>query len=181
VDAAQRDQVQEAMTALAEGDRSAFRPVFTALWGVLVRFCERTLQDPDLAQDAAQTALMKLLLHATEFQPEGDAIAWALGFAAFECLSLRNRNRRRRERRDEALLAAVAEGAPSPEDAAIRENLRAAAAEAVGTLRPMDAETLELAFSGERREALGPTFRKRLQRALARLRAVWRHTHGSPD
>jgi RNA polymerase sigma factor (sigma-70 family) len=181
VDAAQRNQVQEAMTALAEGDRSAFQPVFTALWAVLVKFCDRTLHDQDLAQDAAQAALMKVLLHATEFQPERDAIAWALGFAAFECLSLRNRNRRRREQRDMALLATVPGGAPSPEDAAIREDLRAAAAEAVGTLRPRDVETLDLAFSGERRAASGPAFRKRLQRALARLRTAWRHTHGSPD
>ena len=180
MDASQRDQVQLAMTALAEGDRSAFRPVFTALWAILLRFSERALHDADLAQDAAQAALMKLLLHAAEFQPERDAVSWALGFAAFECLSLRNRSRRRQEAGAEGL-ATVAGSDPSPEEAVIREDLRAAATEVLGSLRPVDAETLDLAFAGPRRAGSGPAFRKRLQRALERLRAAWRHTHGSPD
>lgn len=181
MDAAQRDQLQRAMKALAEGDRSAFRPVFSALWGILLRFSERALQDADLAQDVAQTALMKLLLHAADFQPERDAVAWALGFAAYECLSARNRSRRQREQVDAEALATVAVSDPSPEDAVIREDLRAAATEVVGSLRPRDAETLELAFSGPRRAGSGPAFRKRLQRALERLRTAWRHSHGSPD
>ena len=100
MEARQREQLQLAMTALARGDRSAFHPVFAALWPLLRRFSERMLQDRDLAQDAAQTALMKLLLHATDFRPDRDVVAWALGFASFECLSARNRGARRREQRE---------------------------------------------------------------------------------
>ena len=136
MDAGQREQLQAAMTALAAGDRSAFRPVFSTLWPLLRRFCERTLRDPDLAQDAAQTALMKLLHHATDYRPDRDVVAWALGVASFECLSPRNRTARRREDADNQLLALMPAGQPSPEDSAIHAQLRAAALDLLGTLRP---------------------------------------------
>lgn len=180
MDAGQREQLQAAMTALAAGDRSAFRPVFSTLWPLLRRFCERTLHDPDLAEDAAQTALMKLLHRATDYRPPRDVIAWSLGFASFECLSARNRSARRREDADDQLLALVPTGQPSPEDTTIHAQLRAAALDLLGTLRPQDVETLELAL-GERPPGAGPAFRKRVQRALDRLRTAWRHTHGSHD
>lgn len=180
MDARQREQLQLAMAALAGGDRSAYHPVFTGLWPVLRRFSERMLHDRDLAQDAAQTALLKLLLHATEFRPDRDVVAWALGFASFECLSVRNRSARHREQREDAVLAAVVAGHPSPEEATIETDLRAAAVEVLGALRPQDVETIDLALSGPR-PASSPAFRKRLQRALERLRVAWRHTHGSHD
>ena len=180
MDTRQRARIQADLTALAAGDRSAYRPVFTALWPLLRRFCERTLRDPDLAQDAAQTALMKLFLHATRFQPDRDAVTWALAFAAYECRTVRNRAAGRREDVDAALLAAVPGGAPSPEDAAIEADLTAAAVEVLGTLRPQDADAVRTALSGSRPTA-SPVFRKRLQRALERLRVAWRHTHGSHD
>ena len=136
MDARQREQLQLAMAALAGGDRSAYHPVFTGLWPVLRRFSERMLHDRDLAQDAAQTALLKLLLHATEFRPDRDVVAWALGFASFECLSVRNRSARHREQREDAVLAAVVAGHPSPEEATIETDLRAAAVEVLGAPAP---------------------------------------------
>jgi len=181
LDAGQRQQLQLAMTALAAGDRSAFGPVFTTLWPLLLRFCERSLRDPDAAHDAAQTALMKLFLHATSFRADGDVVAWALGFGSFECLSARNRTRRRREHADDAFLSAVPAGQPSPEDNAIHEDLRAAAIELLGTLRPQDVDTLSTAFAGARPVMSNATSRKRLQRALDRLRTAWRQTYGNDE
>jgi len=180
VDPRQREQLQLAMTALAGGDRSAFHPVFAGLWPVLLRFCRHSLRDLDLAQDAAQAALMKLFLHATEFHADRDALAWALGFAAFECRTTRNRGLRRREENDETRLLALAGAGSSPEDTSIEADLRSAALEVLGSLRPGDAETIHLALAGER-PAGSPAFRKRLQRALERLRTAWRQTHGSHD
>jgi DNA-directed RNA polymerase specialized sigma24 family protein len=180
VDPRQREQLRLAMTALAAGDRSAFHPVFAGLWPLLLRFCQRSLHDPDLAQDAAQAALMKLFLHATEFRADGDALVWALRFAAFECRTTRNRSLRRREESDETRLLAIAGGGLSPEDTSVEADLRSAALEVLGSLRPHDAETIQLALAGER-PAGSPAFRKRLQRALERLRTAWRQTHGSRD
>ncbi len=123
---------------------------------------------------------MKLLLHATDFRAKGDVAAWALGFASFECLSARNRTVRRREHTDGALLAGVPADQPSPEDCAIHEDLRAAAIQLVGTLRPQDVDTLSAAFAGPR-PMFNATLRKRLQRALDRLRRAWRKTYGNDE
>jgi DNA-directed RNA polymerase specialized sigma24 family protein len=180
LDAGQRAQLHVAMTALAAGERSAFNPVFSALWPPLLRFCERALKDEELARDAAQTALMKLFLHAPEFRADGDALSWAAGFASFECLSLRNRTLRRREDGD-ALLAAVPAGQPSPEDALIRADLRGAVLQLLGTLRSGDLETVDMALRGGRTGAASSASRKRLQRVLERLRRAWRETYGSDD
>jgi DNA-directed RNA polymerase specialized sigma24 family protein len=180
VDPGQREQLQLAMTALAAGERSAFHPVFAGLWPLVLRLCQRSLRDPDVAQDAAQAALMKLFLHAAEFRADGDAVAWALSFAAFECRTARNHSLRRREEGREIELLAIAGGGPSPEDTSIEADLRSAALEVLGSLRPHDAETIHLAVAGDRPTG-SPAFRKRLQRAVERLRTAWRQTHGSRD
>jgi DNA-directed RNA polymerase specialized sigma24 family protein len=183
VETAQREQIQHAMAALAAGDRAAFRPVFAILWPVLRGFCQRTLGDRDQGQDAAQAALMKLFLHAVDFRPDQDAVAWALGFASYECLTLRNRTLRRRDHLDLSALASISAGQPTPEEAALQRELRAATVELLGSLRPTDLATLEVAIARDRPSPGGasPAFRKRLQRALERLREAWRRTHGTDD
>jgi RNA polymerase sigma factor (sigma-70 family) len=168
------------MVALARGDRSAFRPVFDGLWPLLLRFCRRSLGESPLAEDAAQGALMKLLFHAPEFRPDGDVVAWALGVAAFECRSLRNRRSRRAEAPPGRELAGFALSQPSPEAALIEADLGAALREVMHGLRPVDRETLEQVL-GPSPAAKTPAFRKRLQRAIERLRLAWRHAHGSDD
>jgi len=65
----------------------------------------------------------------------------------------------------------------TPEERVLDEELRTAAAELIGTLRPADAETLAAMATGARPP--GATFRKRVERALARVRAAWRTKHGS--
>jgi DNA-directed RNA polymerase specialized sigma24 family protein len=166
-------ELQRAMVALSQGDRAAFRPVFDALWPLLRRFTLRALGDAGLAEDAAQAALTKLFLRAAQFDPQRDAVAWALGFASFEVLSLRKRAARR-ERLD-GLIPAPPAG-ETPEDLLIETNLRAAAAEALGRLRPVDLETLEMVLR-EQRPAQA-AFRKRLQRAMTRLREAFWSKHG---
>lgn len=181
MDRSAREEVQRAMTALAAGDRAAFRPVFDLLWPVLLRFCERTLRDADRGKDAAQTAMMKLFLGAADFDASRDAVSWALGFAAFECLTERNRSVRRREERDEGTVLSLESAAPDPEQVALSRDLQAAAVAVVEELRPSDIAVLEDALQGRRPAAAGragAAFRKRLQRALERLRIVWRNTHG---
>ena len=181
MDAAERERLQSAMVALARGERSAFQPVYAGLWPLLRQFCRRALLDDPLAEDAAQAALMKMFLHASEFRPEGDVVAWAVGIAAYECRSLRNRRARRAEEPHAPELATVPLAQPSPEEMAIHADLGAALLETVQSLRPRDRETLEQVLAPAPSAARDPTFRKRLQRALERLRAAWRLTHGSDD
>ncbi|MEW5855743.1 MAG: sigma-70 family RNA polymerase sigma factor [Myxococcota bacterium] len=170
------------MTRLSQGDRSAFPPVFEALWPRLQRFTERMLPHRADAEDAAQAALLRIFNRAHEFDPSRPALPWALGIAAWECRTLRKKTQRRRETDDEATLDLASEG-HSPEELTIRNNLTEAAARVLGELRPADVEALLTMAHGERGEHGGlpaATFRKRLERALQRLRTAWRTNHGAP-
>jgi len=176
VDSRGRTALQQEMTALARGDRSAFDPLFRRLWPLLRGFAARCLTAAD-AEDAAQEALLLIFSRASEFDPGRDALAWVLGVAGWQIRTHRTRARRRRE------LAAGevpdrADRSPSPEQLAIAHQLSSALDSALAGLAPGDAETL-LAYSrGERPDLPGPTFRKRVERALARLRSRWRFNRG---
>jgi len=170
-----RAALQRGMCRLAEGDRDAFEPVFAALWPVLRAFAARALTVQAEAEDAAQSALVKVFARAAEFDPRREALPWALGIAAYECRTLRKSRARRREE----LTRLPPEGvhAGTPEDAAIERDLQAAAVEVLGGLSALDAETVLAAARGERDPSA--TFRKRLERALARFRKEWRARHGA--
>jgi RNA polymerase sigma-70 factor (ECF subfamily) len=126
-------------------------------------------------EDAAQSALLRVFSRASEYDPARDALSWALGIAGWECRTLQ---RRRERRREGSSLVELADPAATPEETAIERDLRAAVESVVGTLRPMDMETL-LAMAGGPRPVQGATFRKRVERALARFRLAWRAKHGS--
>jgi RNA polymerase sigma-70 factor (ECF subfamily) len=174
---AERYALNAAMARLADGDRSAFLPVFQALWPLLASFATRLSGSPADAEDAAQTALLRVFERAARYDPAKDAAAWALAITANECHAARRKERRTKE------LDVDAERVPArdkdPESSAIDRDLLAAASEVLGTLRPEDAATLVSAWRGERSAVPGATFRKRVQRASERLRAAWRSRHGA--
>ena len=171
-----RDALQEELTALSRGDRTAFDPLFRRLWPLLRGFARRFLPEAD-ADDAAQEALLRIFSRANEFDPGRDALSWALGIAAWQVRTQRTRIRRRRE---EAVEAAQEPSDPSasPEASAIASQLRETIERALAELSPDDAVTLQAYARGERPDLPAPTFRKRVERALVRLRARWRIGHG---
>jgi RNA polymerase sigma-70 factor (ECF subfamily) len=177
VDAGERAALQRDLTALARGERAAFDPVFQRLWPLLSGFAGRCLPAAE-AEDAAQDALLRVFSRASEFDRRRDALSWVLGVAAWQFRTVRTRARRRREAPAEAMPEPT-DPAPSPEAAAILREASAALDRALAELKPSDAQTL-LAFArGERPEpdVPGATFRKRVERALSRLRARWRMDH----
>lgn len=175
LDAAARAELQGDLARLADGDRAAFDPVFARLWPVLRDFARRHLPAAD-AEDAAQRALLRLFERASEFDPGRDALAWALGVAAWEIRTVRRRAWRRRETPEPAAGGELRLEAASPEEAAIAADLAAALGQTLATLRPGDVEAL-LRYAHDEREA-GAGFRKRLQRARERMREAWRQRHG---
>ncbi len=179
MDQAGRLRLQDDLARLGAGDRAAFHPVFAALLPLLRRFACRSLPGAD-AEDAAQEALVKVFLRASEFDPMRDALSWTLGIAAFEIRTARRRRGRRREvDADSAQLAVQHDPAASPEDAAIAADLDAAIDAALASLPPADAATLRAFAMSERPAGVAPaTFRKRVERGIARLREQWRTTHG---
>ena len=168
--------LQEELTALARGDRSAFDPVFRRLWPLLRGFARRFLPEAE-ADDVAQEALVRIFRRASEFDPGRSALSWALGVVAWQVRTHRTKARRRREdpengaREQEDLR-------PSPEETAMAAQLSAALTRALGELPPGDAATLLAYARGERPDLPAATFRKRVERALVRLRERWRFPHG---
>jgi RNA polymerase sigma factor (sigma-70 family) len=171
-----RAALQEELTALSRGDRSAFDPLFRCLWPLLRGFARRLLPDSE-ADDAAQEALVRIFRRASEFDPGRDALSWTLGIAAWQVRTHRTKARRRREAPVEEA-ADRADTEPSPEESAEASQLSAALDRALAALGPGDAATLLAYARGERPDLPGPTFRKRVERALARLRTQWRIRHG---
>lgn len=168
------------MSAAADGDRASVDPLFQVLWPIVVGYASRFLGDAALAEDCAQDALVALFGQLDRFERERDALTWALTHATWQCRTAR----RRRDRRGETTLDTISDGEPTRDEreTAIERELVRAALAALDALQPRDREILyaSLTDDDELRRALAPaTFRKRLERALGRLRLSWRSRHGT--
>ena len=165
------------LARLAEGDRTAFDEAFTTLWPIVLAVSVRLLGSEADAEDATQQALTKMFTRINEYDVDRSAFSWTLGIAAWECRALRTKRARRRE---DVVHAAtdVPYDAPSPEDAAMRNEFLAAAAEAIGSLSDGDQAALRAAFDGAP-NPIDATHRKRRQRAFDRLRITWRRIVGT--
>jgi RNA polymerase sigma factor (sigma-70 family) len=171
-----RGELHQLMTAAADGDRDALDPLFAALSPPVGAYARRFLDDPTLAEDVAQDALVKLFGRLDQFDRERDALTWALTFVTWECRTARRKRSRRGETAD--LPEASIDGSLLVEE---RELVRAAV-ETLEALPARDREVIAavLVDDDELRRSLAPaTFRKRLERALGRLRTSWRSRHGT--
>jgi RNA polymerase sigma factor (sigma-70 family) len=171
----ERQRIRAWLVAVADGDRTAFDPLFAALWPVVTAYCARLVADRVLAEDVAQEVLARIFTRAGEYDPERDALSWVLGVATWQCRTAR----RQRARRGETALDARSDAAIDAEHE--RRDLIRAAVAAVAALPDADAATIAAAVldDDDARAGLAPaTFRKRLERALARLRMTWRSRHG---
>jgi RNA polymerase sigma-70 factor, ECF subfamily len=161
------------MARLADGDRSAFTPVFRLLWPPTLRMCTSMLKNDADAKDAAQQSMEKILARASSYDPTRSAMPWALAIAAWECRTLRQARRRRRETPEELVKEPMSAGA---EEEMAQHDLGQAALYALGQLSDVDKETLIATFWEE--SATGPAFRKRRERAVHRLRDAFRRIYG---
>jgi len=172
-----RKHVNALMIRLADGDRSVFDEVYAALWPVITAFCGKMLSGTD-AEDATQQALLKVFSRASTFDRTGDAFTWAVTIATWEVRTIQKQMTRSRttfaENHDAADPAENAEALVS------REQLVAAARHVLGTLSESDQQTLVATFNDENPASIpGATFRKRRERALARLKDAWRKVYGN--
>jgi len=164
------------MRRLADGDRDAARPVFSGLWPELRRFAARAL-DEEAADDVAQRALVTLFGEAAGFDPARDALAWGLALTAWE---VRTERKRRTRARLDPLPARDVTTAPDDPSREVEERRRAAALhETLAELPALDRETIEAVLDERRPDDVAEAaFRKRKERALGRLRTIWRLVHG---
>lgn len=172
-----RAELDRWMAAAADGDRAAIEPLFGALWPLAVRFATRFVGDSALAEDCAQEGLVRLFGQVAAYDRDRDALSWALTHVMWQARSVR----RQRERRGEVAEVAGAAALDGPALVEERELIRAAVA-TLESLAPRDIEVIAASLSDddELRRAIAPaTFRKRLERALTRLRSSWRSRHGT--
>lgn len=174
-----RPEVHELLSRLADGDRSAFDPLFTRLWPLVRSYASLLLAPPD-AEDAAQEALISILGRASEFDRDRDALAWVFGIVYWQCRTLRRRAVRSREVALDPATAERADPEPGHEARQLEREALAAAGAVLGQLGEQDRLTL-LAAAGlaPRPRIAAATFRKRLQRARRRLRAILGIHHGT--
>lgn len=162
------------MVLLASGDRDAFATVFDGLWPSVRAFAVRATGDAPEAEDIAQRTLLKVFSRITDFDTTRDGVAWVFGIAAFEIKTFRKQRQRRKEG-PEIDSAHAAAPAATPEEAAIEMELRQALTDVLGELKPTDREVL--LSDRARNEPASATSRKRRQRALGRLRDLWRRRY----
>lgn len=165
------------MARLAEGDRSAFTPVFEQLWPPTLRFCASLLKNNADAADAAQLAMEKILVRASDYDARRPAMPWALAIASWECRTIIRKSTRRREVAGDTAPEGVTGEAELEH---VQREMAAAALNALGTLPDTDREALVAAFWDETASVTGATLRKRRERALTRLKHAFWRLYGHP-
>ena len=177
MEAARRKAIHEAMVRLSDGDRTAFDVLLDQLWPVIQSFARRGVGMGADAEDVAQEVFYRICARISDFDRTRDGLSWAFGIASYEIMTHRRRLQRRRELSDDAAIGAAPDGAASQEEHLLSQELKAAFAHAVGALTEQDRMSLGL---DDLPEVGGATQRKRKQRALERLRGMWRQIYGEP-
>jgi RNA polymerase sigma factor (sigma-70 family) len=169
-------QLSRDFARLAAGDRSAVPVIFRELWPRVHGFCQHLLGNAHDADDAAQRTLEKVFAQAADFDANRSVSAWALTIALWECRTLRRQAARRRT---EAMETELSSPQPSPEQAIESEELKGALEAAIVQLSDADQAILRSVLDADNADAraIGSTFRKQKQRALARLKIAMRRLY----
>jgi RNA polymerase sigma-70 factor (ECF subfamily) len=167
------------MDRLADGDRSAFTPLFEALYPRALGVARRRLDDAH-AEDAAQRTMTAVFARAIEFTPGRPVLPWFYAIAANETHALARKVRRAESREAPATAAYQVASEDDPERALTLAEMRALLREAVAALDPLSAAAIEAQLADDPRTGpRSPALRKRLSRAHARLRSLLEGALGS--
>jgi len=176
---AERKAIHDAMVRLSDGDRSAVRELLDAFWPVLLAFARRGVAHEQDAEDVAQETFLRICSRISDFDRSRDGVSWAFGIAKYEILTHRRRGRRRHETLGAPELALAEDPAPSQEADLAAHELAVVLEGILGKLQPSDRAALGLETIGSRGPATAAA-RKRRQRAVHRLRSLWRRLYGEP-
>lgn len=164
------------MARLADGERSAFDPLFTALRPRAVRVA-RMRVDPQRADDVAQAALLKVFARASEFESGRPVLPWFYAIVANEIRAV-TRGKLLQSQvaldTDDGRPREIVDGREDPEARAIQRELELALERAIETLDPSSADAIAAMLGRTDRPTIdagsSAAFRKRVSRAYARLR-----------
>jgi RNA polymerase sigma-70 factor (ECF subfamily) len=164
------------MERLAEGDRAAFDPLFRAFYPRAVRLCRARLGNGH-AEDAAQSALLKVFAKASDFEIGRPVLPWFYAIVANEVRSLR---RSLRLGESEACETEEPAAETDPEQLFLRAELEKALQMAIAALDEEAAIAIHAVLEQGPRPEISPVaFRKRVSRVYARLRLLLGGSYGS--
>lgn len=168
---ARRAALTASMRRLADGDRTVVPELVRAVTPPVRALCLRMLGTGTSgtadASDVVQEVVIDLFRRASDFDREGDALAWALTIATWHCRT--ERRRRSRSRTGALDTDPIAEGLEA-EDALDDRRLRVALEEACAGLGDKDREVLDAILSGA---PLDAALRKRKERMIVKLRRLF--------
>jgi RNA polymerase sigma factor (sigma-70 family) len=173
------DELGKLVGRVASGDRTAFTPLFEQLWPIVRRFCAKMMHGDIDADDAAQEAMMKCFNQAASYDSQRPVLPWVLTISAWECRTMMQKRRRRREMVTENMPPSTS---TATNDDIMRRDLGDAVDAALSHLVPTDRAAVVAAFWQSDIDENLPTTavdRKRKQRALQRLRLIWRKLYGN--
>lgn len=160
------------MARLADGERSAFDPLFAALHPRAVALARMRLDASD-ADDAAQQTLIRVFERAAEFTPGRPVLPWFYAVAANEIHAVARRRARTHSRSAGVEAAHHVAANENPEVALLHDELRSSMRTAITALDDASAQAIRTLLDGEPRpDVAPPAFRKRVSRAYARLRVI---------
>ncbi len=160
------------MGRLADGDRTAFDPLFAALHPRALALARLRLAAGD-ADDAAQQTLVRVFARASEFTPGRPALPWFYAVAANEVHAVARRCARGRSRDAGVDAADHLASNDDPETDLLRGEIRASVRAAISALDDASAQAIRSLLGEEPHPDIEPpAFRKRVSRAYARLRVL---------
>jgi RNA polymerase sigma-70 factor (ECF subfamily) len=166
------DELDRTMARLADGEREAFDPLFRALHPRALRFARARL-GPDLAQDAAQAALVKVFARASEFTPGAAVLPWFYAVVANEMRAVARTHAPRDGVPSASAESPWAAAPADPERLLLERELHDAMERAVANLDAPSAAAIGALLGRAARPAVSEVaLRKRISRAYARLRVL---------
>ena len=172
------DQTSLLLARLADGERGVSSELFHVLWAPVRRLARSLLHHEADAEDAAQDAMIRIFARASDYDRRRAGMPWALAIAGYACRTHRQKRARRREDPEGAALQLSTEDAAADQELEKTE-LVAAALGALDALSDVDRETLIATYWDEKSaSASGATLRKRRERALDRIRGIFRRFYG---
>lgn len=157
------------MSRLANGDRSAFEPLYAALRVRAHRFA-RMRAGEQIADDVTQSALLKVFARASEFTPGKPCLPWFYAIVVNEIRAARRKDVRLvpTELGEDAITSS-----DDAESQMIERELGRALELAVDSLDHDAARAIAAVLGRAPAPACAPaTFRKRVSRAYAKLRLI---------
>ena len=160
------------MARLARGERAEFDPVYRELLP-RARGVARRLVAADVADDVAQAALLAVFERASEFTPGRPCLPWFYAVVANQLRTTTRRLHRAAARATSEENARRVAGDDDPESLLVERELRRALEVACAELDAGSAEAIAAMLGDAPVPSIAPaTFRKRVSRAVARLRAM---------